>query len=153
MSMGDRADGDAPAPASSDGARLPAHRPGTVTAAGWILYLSGGAGVLGAVAINALASAVGGANRPALMTWSGLVVTVAVLVIVVARGVMRGQRWARSVAIGLSAVAFLADLLLLSGLFGPSETPGQQLFRMVVEGGVVGLLASPSARRYFRTSR
>jgi hypothetical protein len=141
-------------------------RPGSVTAAGVILYAEACAAVLAIGGVYMAASLIGGGDQRPPLTASGLFLAVAVVSGALGYFTMKGRPWARTAVIALSVIGIIAGCVLLLGVrVVANPAPGQRAVALVgsdrdagdalllFNGLLVWLLNTGPAPRYFRHAR
>jgi hypothetical protein len=120
-------------------------RPGGVTAAAVILFVSSGLGLLGACALVSLSGSSSVSSDLALV---GILLAVGAI-INVALGVLvlQGRNWARITTIVFCALGIVLQVVQLAQGAGPTGFLG-----MALNAVVIGLLSTQSASAFFRAS-
>lgn len=127
-------------------------RPGTVTAAGVILLVSGGIGILACGGLTYLAGEVGlaDADRTVLTVVSAILLATSALTAALGYFVLRGRQWARVGAIVLAALGITAAVI---GFFTGYDNVLGSCVGTVLNLVLIGLLSGASANDYFRYAR
>jgi hypothetical protein len=133
-------------------------RPGTVTAAAVILFVSAGLGLLACCGINLLAgeAELEGDEQTVLLVFSVVIAVVSLLNALFGYFILQGRQWARVTIIVLCALGIAGSLV---GLFigAGSEDAGSNglstCFGLVLNIVIIVLLSGERASDYFRSAR
>ncbi|HEY8474993.1 MAG TPA: hypothetical protein VIL37_20545 [Natronosporangium sp.] len=132
---------------------LPPARPGTVTAAAVILFISAGLAALACGGVNLLAGQAGltRSEQTLLLMVSALFGVIAVTDTVLGYYILQGRQWARITTIVLSAISIAVGLIGAIAAAGSGADGGAgSCFGIIVNGVVIGLLSGSTAAEYFR---
>jgi hypothetical protein len=135
----------------------PPGRPGTVTAAAVILFVSAGIGLLACCGLNVLAgeATLGDDEQNLLMLFSAIIVVFSLLNIVLGYYILQAKQWARVATIVVCVIGIITGLIsVFAGLDGAggSNSLGSCL-GLVLNIVIIGLLSGSSASEYFRYAR
>jgi hypothetical protein len=131
-----------------------AERPGTVTAAAVILFISAGLGLLACCGLNVLAgeATLGDSEQNLLMVFSAVIVVVSLLNAVLGYYVLQGRQWARVTTIVLCVIGIITSIIsLIASIDSVGGSTGLgTCFGIVLNGVIIGLLSGSRASDYFR---
>jgi hypothetical protein len=137
--------------------QLAPERPGTVTAAAVILFVSAGLGLLACCGLNLLAgeATLGDDEQNVLLLVSAIIVVFSLFNGVLGYYVLQGRQWARITTIVLCVIGILTSVVSLFATIdstGGSNSLGT-CFGIVLNIVIIGLLSGESAGSYFRHAR
>jgi hypothetical protein len=133
----------------------PPGRPGAVTAAGFVLLIGAGLGLLACCGVNLTASGadLSGEDRDLLLLASMVLIGGSVLIGVLGYAILRGRQWARITTIAICVLGIIAALVSLFTGAGPRAGGGDLLGTCVgvlLELVVIVLLSGSRVSDYFR---
>jgi hypothetical protein len=131
-------------------------RPGTVTAAAVLLFVTAGLGILGGIGMGVAVNVIGASGEDlALLTGIAVyLLLTAALSLVVGIFILKGRQWARITAIVLNAVGIATGLIdLILTLTDGAAGGGGGCAGLGLNVAVIALLGTEGARGYFRAMR
>lgn len=128
----------------------PPRRPGTVTAAAVILYVSAGLSMLACCVLGSLAGDVPDELSNLLTLAVVLLLGGAVLNVVLAYFVLEGRQWAQIATIVLCGLGIVVSVLQL--LANPEAVGASGCLGILINALIIFLLSTEDARAYFRQS-
>jgi hypothetical protein len=137
--------------------QMPPERPGTVTAAAVILFISAGLGLLLCCGINVLAgeAELDDNQQNLLFLFSAIIAVFSVANIVLGYYVLQGRQWARITTIVLCVLGILSATVSVFVAIG-GDGGGNSLgtcVGIILNIVIIGLLSGSSASDYFRYAR
>jgi hypothetical protein len=132
-------------------------RPGTVTAAAVILFVSAGLALLACCGINALAGEadLDDSEQTVLLVYSGVLVVVSLLNILFGYHILQGRQWARVTTIVLCVLGIVGSVVSLVVSAGEDASGSNGLstcFGLVLNIVIIVLLSGERASDYFRNA-
>jgi cytochrome c oxidase subunit IV len=133
-------------------------RPGSVTGAAVILFVSAGLALLACCGINALAGEadLNDSDQDLLLVYSAVLVVVSLLNILFGYHILQGRQWARVTTIVLCALGIVGSVVSLFIAAGGEASSSDGLstcFGIVLNVVIIILLSGERASDYFRYAR